>query len=176
MGLDDQPITEEMAAKRRQDMIRVCNQCHSRNFARARLESADEVHRATEELLKEARTLVEQLNEEGLLTPSIIDRPRHPNGEKTLVLGLDQQYQSTSHVEGLFFRMAHKWSVTAWKGAYHMNPDYAHAHGWVGLNLDLIAIKEEARKLRASARGPAKAEESVSSATRKMNQGGDKRD
>ncbi len=152
VGLDNKPITEKMAKKRRQDMLRVCGQCHSRGFAVPRLEAADAVHRATDELLDEARSIVESLNKEGLLTPPVSARPAHPNGGKSLVLGLDQQYQGTSRVEGLFFNMAHKSSLTAWKGAYHMNPDYAHTYGWVALNLDFIALKEEARKLREKAR------------------------
>lgn len=152
VGLDNKPVTEEIAEMRRQDMVRVCSQCHSRSFASTRLEAADETHRATEELLKEARAIVEALNKEGLLTPSVDERPPHPNGSKSLVLGLDQQYQGTSRVEGLFFNMVHKSSLTAWKGAYHSNPNYAHTYGWVALNLDFIALKEEARKLREKAK------------------------
>jgi len=132
VALDNKPITEKMAKKRRQDMLRICGQCHSRGFAVPRLEAADAVHRATDELLEEARSIVESLRREGLLKSGNPD-------------------QVASGVEGLFFNMAHKSSLTAWKGAYHSNPNYAHT-AWVALNLDFIALKEEARRLREKAR------------------------
>ena len=42
--------------------------------------------------------------------------------------------------------------VCAWKGAYHVSPDFAHWHGWAHLQLSLIEIKEESRKLRELAK------------------------
>jgi hypothetical protein len=39
-------------------------------------------------------------------------------------------------------------NVYTWKGAYHFSADFAHWYGWAHLQMSLIEIKEEARKLR----------------------------
>ncbi len=64
-----------------------------------------------------------------------------------ITLGQGQLYSGTSRIEGLYYRMFQFHNVYAWKGAYHFSADFAHWYGWAHLQLSLIEIKEEARKL-----------------------------
>jgi hypothetical protein len=65
-----------------------------------------------------------------------------------VTLGRSQVYQDTSRIEALYYRMFQFHNVYAWKGAYHFSADFAHWYGWAHLQMSLIEIKEEARKLR----------------------------
>jgi nitrate/TMAO reductase-like tetraheme cytochrome c subunit len=56
-------------------------------------------------------------------------------------------HQRSSRVEALYYRMYQFQNVYTWKGAYHFSADFAHWHGWAHLQMPLIEIKEEARKL-----------------------------
>jgi len=48
----------------------------------------------------------------------------------------------------MYYRMSQFQNVYTWKGAYHFSADFAHWYGWVHLQMSLIEIKEEAKKLR----------------------------
>lgn len=156
VGVDGKPISRERARAKRKDMEGICRNCHSPRFVTERLETADRIHRNASKVLTEAKDIIRQLHEENLLVPSVAQRLPHPERGKELVLGGPQLYRDTSHIERLFFKMYKYDYVNTWKGAYHFNPDYTHWYGWAELNLDLIDIKEEARKLRENARLRAK--------------------
>jgi histidinol phosphatase-like enzyme len=65
-----------------------------------------------------------------------------------ITLGKGQLYQGTSRIEAIYYRMSQFQNVYTWKGAYHFSADFAHWYGWAHLQMSLIEIKEEARKLR----------------------------
>ena len=69
-----------------------------------------------------------------------------------ITLGQGRLYSGISRIEGLYYRMFQFHNVCAWKGAYHFSADFAHGYGWAHLQLSLIEIKEEARKLRELAK------------------------
>ena len=64
------------------------------------------------------------------------------------VLGRNQPYQESSRIEALYYRMVQFQNVYTWKGAYHFSADFSHWYEWAYLQMSLIEIKEEARKLR----------------------------
>jgi hydroxylamine dehydrogenase len=126
---------EEQEKIRRQMSEKVCYQCHIKSLTEERFELADQVKQQARALLAEAEKIIRELETEGFL----------PRGA---TLGKGQLYQGSSRIEALYYKMFHFHNVYAWKGAYHFSADFAHWYGWAHLQMSLIEIKEEARKLR----------------------------
>ena len=134
---DGKPLSREEQEEVRKEMVKgVCFQCHIKSLTLERLELADAVKQRARVLLDEAEKVIRELEQEGIL-------------RKGLVLGKNQLYQETSRMEAIYYRMAQFQNVYTWKGAYHFSADFAHWYGWAHLQMSLIEIKEEARKLRA---------------------------
>ena len=96
---------------------------------------ADHVKEKAKGLLEEAEKVILELEQEGILSRGV-------------VLGKNQLYQESSRIEAIYYRMSQFQNVYTWKGAYHFSADFAHWYGWAHLQMSLIEIKEEARKLR----------------------------
>lgn len=126
---------EEQEEVRKQMVKGVCLQCHIKSLTLERFELADTVKQRAKALLNEAEKVIRELQQEGILSS---DR----------VLGRNQLYQESTRIEALYYRMDHFQNVYTWKGAYHFSADFAHWYGWAHLQMSLIEIKEEARKLR----------------------------
>lgn len=130
------PLSREEQEEIRKEMVKgVCFQCHIKSLTLERLELADTVKQRARALLDEAEKVIRELEQEGIL----------PKG---VVLGKGQLYQESSRIEVLYYRMSQFQNVYTWKGAYHFSADFAHWYGWAHLQMSLIEIKEEARKLR----------------------------
>ena len=141
---------ENELSKRRSEMLFVCAGCHSMNFAQKTLLTADDIHKQVDSYVKEAQDLIFELEKEELVfLPSGRLRdgllPLH-----ALLFGDTQAYDSKSKITDLFFQLTSS-AAHAWKGAYHMNPNFTHLNGFVELRKDWGEIKEEARKLREEA-------------------------
>ena len=134
------PLSKEEQEKIRKQMVEgVCYQCHIKSLTQERFELADRVKQEAKGVLAEAEKVIRELESEGIL----------PRG---VTLGQGQLYQGTSRIEGLYYRMFQFHNVYTWKGAYHFSADFAHWYGWAHLQMSLIEIKEEARKLRELAK------------------------
>jgi hypothetical protein len=120
---------------RKQMIKNVCFQCHIKSLTLERYELAERVKERAEGILAEAERVIRELEGEGTL----------PQG---VVLGRRQLYEGTSRIEAIYYRMSQFQNVYTWKGAYHFSADFAHWYGWAHLQMSLIEIKEEARKLR----------------------------
>jgi len=130
------PFSKEVQEEVRQEMVKeVCLRCHIKPLTLERFELADQVKQRAQALLQEAEKVIRELEQEGLL----------PKG---VTLGRNQLYQGTSRIEAIYYRMSQFQNVYTWKGAYHFSADFAHWYGWAHLQMSLIEIKEEARKLR----------------------------
>jgi hypothetical protein len=133
-------LSQEEKEKIRTQMVEgVCLQCHIKSLTLERFELADQVKQKAKGVLAEAEQVIRGLEEEGIL----------PRG---VPLGKGQLYQESSRIEVLYYRMFQFHNVYAWKGAYHFSADFAHWYGWAHLQMSLIEIKEEARKLREMAK------------------------
>jgi len=133
-------LSKEGQEKIRREMAEgVCYQCHIKSLTQERFELADHVKQEARKVLAEAEKTIRELEAEGIL----------PRG---VTLGRGQLYQGTSRIEGLYYRMFQFHNVYTWKGAYHFSADFAHWYGWAHLQMSLIEIKEEARKLREMAK------------------------
>jgi hydroxylamine dehydrogenase len=133
---DGKLLSKEEQEKVRKEMVKgVCFQCHIKSLTLERFELADTVKQRAKGLLDEAEKVIRELEQEGIL----------PKG---VVLGRNQLYQESSRIEAIYYRMSQFQNVYTWKGAYHFSADFAHWYGWAHLQMSLIEIKEEARKLR----------------------------
>lgn len=147
-GIVMRAITQEQFNENRAKMLSICTRCHSTSFARDVLERADEIKRQSDMRTGEAIKIIKDLEKDGLLAPMPENRPPNPVTGFKLPLTGQQTYSNTSGIEAEFFELYKYALIHAWKGAYHMNPDYAHWYGWAALNLQLEKIKAENRTLR----------------------------
>ncbi|MDF1563043.1 MAG: multiheme c-type cytochrome [Deltaproteobacteria bacterium] len=142
------PYPQPLFGKRRAEMLDVCDDCHTRAFSARALEGADVVHAESLAMVQAAAAIIEALEAEGLLMPSIAERPAHPLFGKKLELGGHMLYEDLSGVETLYFRMKTFAFLSAFKGAFHQSPDYTHWYGNAPLKLLLSRIRSEAATLR----------------------------
>jgi hydroxylamine dehydrogenase len=101
-------------------------------------------------VIHEAKELISGLEKDGLVTPPLSGLTDSQFVGHPLVLGDVQLFNEKSRVYSLFFNLTNS-ALIAWKGAYHMNPNYTHLYGWNELQKNLGELKEEARRLRDDA-------------------------
>ena len=142
------PYAQQKSTEQRNLMLDLCQKCHARSFAARDLQNADAVRLQTLKLVDEARTIIRDLDDRGLLDPQPEDRIEHPQRGQELVLDGAMLYEDISHIESLFFRLNKYAAAKTFKGAYHQNPDYTHWYGNAEVKLLLNDIKGEARRLR----------------------------
>ena len=133
---------------RRQAMTDVCAECHSKPFATANLENADQIKADVDAKLWDPVMRIRGLWYDGLLDPMPENRPPHPQSGTALVIGGQQLYTDASAIEQLFFQTYKYDLVSTFKGAYHINPDYSHWFGWARVNADVDLIRGEEARLR----------------------------
>lgn len=148
VDLKEEPLSPEEIQKRREGMLGVCTQCHSRRFAKEQMENADQVKEQGFNLLEKGKEAIQEVEREGLIYPSITERIPHSTQGKELVLGDPQLYVGTSHIERLFFTMFKFHNIRVWKSGYHFSPSYTHGHGWSEMQMDLMDIQSEAERLK----------------------------
>ncbi len=142
------PYAQQKATDQRQIMLDRCQECHVRGFAARELQNADAVRLQTLELVDQARAIIRDLDDRGLLDPQPTKRLEHPQRGKELVLDGAMLYEDISHIESLFFRLNKYAAAKTFKGAYHQNPDYTHWYGNAEVKLLLNDIRGEASRLR----------------------------
>ncbi len=136
-------LTQEDWQKERDKMLATCNQCHSRNFAKAELEKADQMIRETDRLLAEAIRIVAGLYQDGIL--------KKPESYAYPFPDLLTFHDAPTVIEQRLFEMHLKHRMRAFQGAFHANPDYALWYGWSEMVRDLTEIREMAEELRRRA-------------------------
>jgi len=153
VDLKENPISTEEKKRRREEMIQICTTCHSKRFASEQLANADQVKEEAFILQKKGREVILGVDKEGLLYPSLSERSPHPTEGRQLVLADPQLYVGTSHIERLFFTMFKFHNIRVWKSGYHFSPAYIHRYGWFEMQMDLIDIQDEAKKLKELFKG-----------------------
>ncbi len=144
---DGQPDAVRNSEARR-FMLTVCAACHTSDFAARSLADADGIRQQSGKTVADAQAVVEDLQKKGLLAPSPASRPPHPLAGNNFVIGPHMLYEDLSSVESLFFKLKQFYAPTAYKGAYHQNPDYAHWYGNAPMKLTLSQIRSEALLLQ----------------------------
>jgi hypothetical protein len=134
-------LTQEDFDREREKMIGVCDDCHSKTFARAELAKGDDLIREADRLLAEAIREITSLYEEELLA--------RPEGYAHAFPDLLTFHDAPTSIEQTLFEMHLKHRMRTFQGAFHANPDYALWYGWSEMVRDLQEIRERAAELRA---------------------------
>lgn len=132
----------------REFMLTLCSTCHTRKFATRNLDDGDAIERQSKAFVAEAQLIIDGLQKEGLLSPTPAERAPHPLLGKNFAQGPHMLYENLSSVESTFFKMKAFYAISAYKGVFHQNPDYAHWYGNAPMKLALSEIKSEAALLR----------------------------
>jgi len=131
--------------RERTKMIQACMQCHSEKFARGELARGDRMIREADRLMAEAIRIVGALYEDGLL--------RKPADYVQAYPDLLSFVDAPTPIETRLFRMFLKHRMSAFKGSFHSNPDFAQGQGWSEMEQDLTDIQAMATTLRERAQG-----------------------
>ncbi len=142
-ALDMMRMTDEDWQTEREKMLKVCNDCHSINFARSELEKGDQMVRESDHLLAEAITIVAGLYQDGRLK-----KPQYYSYPFPDLFALND---APTMIEQKLFKIFHEYRMRAFQGAFHANPDYAFWYGWAAMQTGLTEIKEKAAEMSAPA-------------------------
>ena len=133
-------LTQEDWDAERNEMISICGQCHSENFARGELEKGDQMIRQADHLLAEAIRIIAGLYEDGILET--------PESYAYAFPDLLTFHDAPTVIEQRLFEMHLKHRMRAFQGVFHANPDYALWYGWSEMVRDLSEIEEKAAEMR----------------------------
>jgi len=133
-------LTEEAWQKERNKMVKICNQCHSINFARGELAKGDQMVKEADRLMAEAIRTVATLYQEGLLA--------QPKNYAYAFPDLLTFHDAPTVIEQKLFVMFLEYRMRAFQGAFHANPDYTLWYGWSEMQRTLTEIKAMANELR----------------------------
>jgi hydroxylamine dehydrogenase len=155
--LEDITQTAENREKRN-EMVRVCMTCHSEDKARGYLESADAHKLSGDALVVEARDILSELYDEGLieaghgqLAAGLLEGPRYSAVELPTEFAQHWPaglYFNVSAIEREYFDMFFFSNLKSYKGAFHMSPDYAWWYGYADVLGHLARIRDEADAIR----------------------------
>jgi hypothetical protein len=137
-------LTQEAWQKERDKMVRVCNQCHSKNFAMAELIKGDRMIQEADRLMAEAIRTVASLYKDGLL-------PK-PQSYAFAFPDLLTFHDAPTVIEQKLFVMFLEHRMRTFQGTFHMSPDYALWYGWSEMQRSLTEIKEMAAEMRHRAK------------------------
>jgi len=132
-------LTQESWQKERDKMTKICNQCHSVNFATAELEKGDNMIKQADRLMAEAIRTVEALYQKGVLKKSETYAYDFPD--------LLTFHDAPTEIEQMLFEMFLKHRMRTFQGTFHANPDYSLWYGWSEMQRDLTKIKALAESL-----------------------------
>ena len=121
-------------------MLKVCNQCHSANFARIQMQQGDEMIRQADRLMAEAITTVAGLYKDGILPKPANYAYPFPD--------LLTFHDAPTAVEQELFVMFLEHRMRTFQGAFHASPDYVTWYGWSEMQRDLVEIRALAEELR----------------------------
>ncbi|ESS73618.1 hydroxylamine oxidoreductase Hao [Methyloglobulus morosus KoM1] len=163
---------------RKQAWIQTCTLCHSESFAKAYLDTADKGTIQGIKVEQEAKSVINNLFKDGLLTGQSTNRPIPPKPEKDAAGGFFQLFwakgNNPSRVERIYADMWEHDLIKHYKGLFHANPGgYTYTEGWSSLMRDYAEIMDEDTKLREAARNNpgAKASASISNTNEKTDFG-----
>ncbi len=143
--------------ERKQAWLQTCTLCHSESFAKAYLDTADKGTIQGLKVEQEAKTVINNLFKDGLLTGQADNRPAPPKPEKDAAGGFFQLFwakgNNPSHVERVYADMWEHDVIKHYKGIFHANPGgYTYTEGWSSLMRDYAEIMDEDTRLREAAK------------------------
>jgi hydroxylamine dehydrogenase len=150
--------------------VDTCSLCHSASFAKAYLDAADKGTIQGLQVEQEAKKVVTQLYDDGLLVGQKTNRPAPPLPEKDAPGGFFQLFwakgNNPSHIERIHADMWEHDVIKHYKGIFHANPGgFTYTEGWSNLMKDYAEIMDENTRLRESAAQAKIAKTGVNDAT-----------
>jgi hydroxylamine dehydrogenase len=133
-------LTQADWQRERDQMLAICNQCHSGNFAREQLALGDNMIQNADHLMAEAIRVVAGLYQDGSL--------KQPTNYSHAFPDLLTFHDAPTVIEQKLFVMFLEHRMRAFQGTFHGNPDYALWYGWSEMQRDLTEIKALAVELR----------------------------
>jgi hypothetical protein len=133
-------LTQEEFDHERNRLLKVCQECHSINFAKAELEKGDQMIKESDRLLAAAIRIIADLYKDGVL--------EKPEGYAYAFPDLLTFHDAPREIEQKLFVMHLKHRMRAFQGTFHANPDYALWYGWSEMVRDLTEITDMAEELR----------------------------
>jgi len=133
-------LTQDDWQAERDKMLKVCNQCHSGNFARQQLQAGDDMIKNADHLMAEAIHIVADLYKDGVLPKPKNYAYPFPN--------LLTFHDAPTVVEQKLFVMYLEHRMRTFQGTFHASPDYALWYGWSEMQRDLTEIKELSEQMR----------------------------
>ena len=137
-------LTQEDWQGERDKMVKVCNRCHSANFAKGELAKGDRMIKDADHLMAEGIRMIADLYKEGTLTK--------PKAYAYPFPDLLTFHDAPTVIEQKLFVMFLEHRMRAFQGTFHANPDYALWYGWSEMQRDLTEIKELAAEMREKAK------------------------
>lgn len=131
--------TEEGWNQEREEMLVVCGDCHSQNFAQRELAKGDEMIRQVDLLMAQGIDLVADLYAQGIL--------EKPSGYAQAFPDVLTFHDAPSSIEQKLFRMFQEYRMRSFQGVFHSNPDYALWYGWSRMQQTLTEMQEMAQNL-----------------------------
>lgn len=126
--------------KRRAEMKRSCNECHSKDYVQDFYDAGDQIIKESDHIYAKAISAVQGLYKDGIL--------EKPEGWE-VAPDLLQYYHAKTKVEQELYLIMLEYRQRAFQGAFHASNDYAHWYGWAPLNTAVNEILEEVAKMRA---------------------------
>ncbi len=133
----------------RDKMLKICNQCHSVNFAQQQLAKGDDMIREADHLLAEAIRVVAALYRDGVL--------KKPANYAYAFPDLLTFHDAPTVIEQKLFVMHLEHRMRAFQGTFHQSPDYALWYGWSEMRRDLTEIQTLAQEMRKGVVSPTRA-------------------
>jgi hypothetical protein len=141
-------LSQEDWQKQRDQMLAICNRCHSGNFARQQLAQGDDMIKHADHLMAEAIRIIAGLYQDGVL--------EKPKTYASAFPDLLTFHDAPTVIEQKLFVMYLEHRMRAFQGTFHANPDYALWYGWSEMQRDFTEIKELAADLRTKTKSAKK--------------------
>lgn len=143
--------------ERKELWVKTCSNCHSKTFAESALDAADKGTIAGLKVEQEAKKIVQDLYNEGLLVGQSTNRPLPPSPEKDAAGGFFQLFwskgNSPTRIERVYADMWEHDLIKLYKGLFHNNPGgFTYTEGWSPLLKDYAEIMDENTRLREEAK------------------------
>jgi len=138
-------LTKEGWEKERNRMLKVCEKCHSANFAKENLKNADRMIKASDKIFAEAINLIAGLYKDGIIK-------KKTNQATFPYPDLLTFYEVTTPIEEKLYEMFMDYRMKTYQAAFHIMPDYTTWYGYAKLKETLVEMKEMAKQMRLNAK------------------------
>ena len=131
--------------KERARMEKICERCHSANFAKENLKNADLMIKAADKLLAEGINIVADLYRDGTLKMET-NQATFPYPD------LLTFYEVRNPIEEILYEMFMDFRMKTYQAAFHIMPDYTTWYGLAKMKESLVEMKEMAKQYRLNAK------------------------